>query len=70
MFDLPIEAASPREAFAVLNRCGKVLNLPTSLRLPLPNLKDEVFRTVLEVTAEAGFEVAVEVEGSEGFSAS
>ena len=44
--------------------------MPTSLRLPLPNLKDEVFRTVLEVIAEAGFEVAVEVEGSEGFSAS
>ena len=38
-----IEAAT--EAFVVLNRCGKVLNLPASLRLPLPNLNDEVLRT-------------------------
>ena len=66
-----IDAASPREAFVVLNRCGKVLNLPTSLRLPPPNLNDEVLRTkpVLEVTAEAAVEVEAEA-AIEGFSAS
>ena len=67
-----IDAASPREAFVVLNRCGKVLNLPTSLRLPPPNLNDEVLRTkpVLEVTAEEA-DVEVEAEAAfEGFSAS
>ena len=56
------DTASPRKAFVVLNRCGKVLNLPTSLRLPPPNLNDEVLRTkpVLEVTEaeEAAVEAA------------
>ena len=66
-----IDAASPRDAFVVLNRCGKVLNLPTSLRLPPPNLNDEVLRTkpVLEVTVEAAVEVEAEAT-IEGFSAS
>ena len=70
-----LEAAEA--AAVVLNRCGKVLNLPASLRLPLPNLNDEVLRTKPVLVEEEPFEVKaeaaaveVEAEAEEVFSAS
>ena len=67
-----LEAAEAAAA-VVLNRCGKVLNLPTSPKLPPPNLKDEVLRTKPVVVEMFGFAmelVAAETDVVVVFSAS